>query len=165
MLGLGFTGVASAQTVPFQASVTYTGTVPAAKAGGCALGAFFCGTANIAGYGPAAWNLTVKTNTNIPSPCGSTYTAVTSFTLVSDPGSTLVLDEVGNLCGLGASGAGYRGYFAEPPNAFGHPYSVVGTWTVDPTSSGAFSNLGGTGTDTLQVTGAHVAGSYSGTLG
>jgi hypothetical protein len=158
--------VASAQTPqPFQATATYTGTLPSAKAGGCPNGAYFCGTATIAGYGPASWNLYLTSNTNVDSPCGSTYTAVTEFTLADAKQSTLVLDESGDLCGLGHDGAAYRGYFAQGSNAFGHPYDVVGTWTVDTAdSSGVFTGVGGSGTDTMHVAGAYVAGSYSGTL-
>lgn len=160
-LSLAFTGTASAQT-SFQASVTFTGTLPA---GPCSNGAFFCGTANITGYGAAIWNLYVASNTSVRSPCGSTYTATTDFTLVSDPGSTLVLDEGGNLCGLGHDGAAYRGYFNERSKAFGHPYEVVGSWAVDAASTGQFLGLAGSGTDLVHVAGAHAAGSYSGTLG
>jgi hypothetical protein len=162
-LSLAFAGGASAQT-PFQATVT--GTLTHNSPGCSSPTAFFCGTANIAGYGPATWNLYITGNTNVPSPCGSTYTAVTEFTLVSDPASTLELNEAGDLCGLGHDGAAYRGYFAEGSKAFGHPYEVVGTWTVDPaTSTGQFKGDTGSGTDTLHVAGAHFAGSYSGLLG
>lgn len=160
-LSLAFAGPASAQT-PFQASVTSTRTLPA---GPCSNGAFICGTANIAGYGAASWDLYVTGFTSIPSPCGSTYTATTDFTLASDPGSTLVLDEGGSLCGLGHDGAAYRGYFAEGSKAFGHPFAFVGSWTVDPASTGQFFGLAGSGTDLVNVEGAQAAGSYSGALG
>ena len=36
---------------------------------------------------------------------------------------------------------------------------------VDPTSTGQFFGLAGSGTDQVNVAGAHAAGSYSGTLG
>ena len=160
-LSLAFTGAASAQS-SFQASVTFTGT---RAAGLCSNGAFYCGTANISGYGAASWDLYVLNNNDVESPCGTTYTATTDFTLTSDPLSTLVLDEGGNLCGHGDDGAAYRGYFAEGPNAFGHPFTIVGSWTVDPSSTGQFSGLAGSGTDLVNVAGAHAAGSYSGTLG
>lgn len=160
-LSLAFTGTASAQT-SFQASVTWTGTLPA---GPCSNGAYICGTANIAGYGAATWNFYVTSNTNVFSPCGSTYAATTDFTLVSDPGSTLVLDESGSLCGLGHDGAAYRGYFNEGSTAYGHPFDIVGSWAVDRTSTGQFHRLGGSGTDLVHVAGAHAAGTYSGTLG
>jgi hypothetical protein len=160
-LSLAFTGTASAQT-SFQASVTFTGTRPA---GPCSNGAYLCGTANIAGYGAASWNLYVTGFTSVPSPCGSTYTATTYFTLVSDPDSTLVLDEGGSFCGLGHDGAAYRGYFNEGSTAFGHPFAIVGSWTVDPASTGQFLGLTGSGTDLVHVAGAHAAGTYSGTSG
>jgi hypothetical protein len=160
-LSFAFTGPASAQTA-FQASVTFTGPLPAPL---CSNGATFCGTANIAGYGAASWNFYTLGFTAVQTPCGSTYQATTAFTLASDPGSTLVLDEGGNLCGAGDEGAAYRGYFAEGPKAFGHPYAIVGSWTVDPASTGQFFALAGSGTDLVNVAGAHIAGSYSGTLG
>ena len=160
-LGLALTEPASAQT-SFQASVTFTGTRPA---GPCSNGAYLCGTANIAGDGAATWNMYLPGYTLVPSPCGSTYTATTYFTLVSDPGSTLVLDEGGSLCGLGHDGAAYRGYFNEGSKAFGHPFDIVGNWAVDPASTGQFAGLTGSGTDLALVAGAHAAGTYSGTLG
>ena len=165
-VSLAFTAVASAQT-PFQASVTSTlvrggGTLPS---NACSNGAYSCGTANIAGYGAASWNLFVLGNTSVPSPCGSTYTATTYFTLAGDPNSTLVVDEGGSLCGLGHDGAAYRGYFAEGSKAYGHPFAIVGSWTLDPASTGRFFGLTGSGTDLVNVAGAHAAGSYTGSLG
>lgn len=160
-LGLAFTGTASAQT-SFQASGTSTFTRPA---GPCANGAYLCGTANIAGYGAATWNFYTTNSTSVVSPCGSSYTATTDFTLVSDPNSTLVLDEGGSLCGLGHDGAAYRGYFNEGSKAYGFPFEIVGSWTVDPASTGQFAGLTGSGTDLVHVAGAHAASSYSGTLG
>ena len=159
-LSLAFTGTASAQT-SFQASVTFTGTLPA---GPCSNQAYICGTANIAGYGAATWNFYTTSSTVVVSPCGSTYTATTYFTLVSDPGSTLVVDESGSLCGLGHDGAAYRGYFNEGSKAFGHPFAIAGSWHVD-SASGQFAGLTGSGTDLVHIAGAHAAGSYTGTLG
>jgi hypothetical protein len=157
-LSLAFTGAASAQT-PFQATVKATQTLPA---GPCSNGAYACGTANLAGYGAASWNLFVTSATADLSSCGSSYTATTEFTLASDPGSTLVLDESGPLCGPGKDAAGY---FKEGAKAYGHPFTFVGSWTVDPTSTGQFFGLAGSGSDLVNVAGANVAGSYSGTLG
>jgi hypothetical protein len=159
-LSLAFTGTASAQT-SFQASVTFTGTLPA---GPCANGAYLCGTANIAGYGAATWDFYTTSSTGVYSRCGSTYTATTYFTLVSDPGSTLVVDESGSLCGLGHDGSAYRGYFNEGSKAFGHPFEIVGSWAID-SASGQFAGLTGSGTDQVHVAGAHAAGSYTSTLG
>ena len=51
-VSLGFTGAASAQTA-FQAGVKSTQPKPE---GPCSNGAFYCGTAHIAGYGAASWN-------------------------------------------------------------------------------------------------------------
>jgi hypothetical protein len=157
-LSLAFTGAASAQT-PFQATVKATQTLPA---GPCSNGAFACGTANLAGYGAASWNFYVTSVTVVPSSCGSSYTATTEFTLASDPGSTLVLDESGPVCAPGNDGAGF---FKESSKAYGHPFTIVGSWTVDPTSTGQFFGLAGSGSDLVNTAGAIVAGSYSGTLG
>jgi hypothetical protein len=160
-LSLAFTATAPAQT-PFQAGVTLTNTLPFAKAGGCSNGAYYCGTANIAGYGTASWNFYLTGATISQTSCGSTYQATTDFTLASDPGSTLVLDEAGAACGPGLNA---NGYFKEGSTAYGHPNSIVGSWTVDPASSGQFSGLTGSGTDQASFAGAHGGGSYSGTLG
>jgi hypothetical protein len=170
LLGFAFTGAASARTTSFQASVTATvlrggGTVPAPV--GCANGAYVCGTANVAGYGAASWNFYVTGETTVVSSCGSTYTAATYFTLASDPSSTLVLDESGNLCGPGLDG---NGYFKQGAKAYGFPFTAFGTWTIDTTdSTGQFGGLlggsGAGGTDALRFAGARIAGSYSGTLG
>lgn len=160
-LSIAFTGAASAQT-PFQADVNSTETLPA---GPCSNGAYICGTANLAGYGAASWNLYITGYTPSLTPCGSGYTATTEFTLAGEPGSTLVLDEGGSLCGLGPDGAAYHGYFAEGSKAYGHPFAIVGNWTVDPDSTGQFAGRTGSGTDLVNLAGAHVAGSYSGTLG
>jgi len=156
-LTLAFPAVASGQT-PFQADVNSTQIRP----GLCANGAYACGTANLAGYGAASWNWYPTSVTAVQTSCGSSYTATVDFILVSEPGSTLVLDEAGNLCAPGNDGAGY---FNEPPQAYGHPYAIVGSWTVDPSSTGQFLGLAGSGTDLIEIAGAHSGGSYSGTFG
>jgi hypothetical protein len=156
-LSLAFTGAASAQT-PLQATVSATQLHPAP----CSNGAFVCGTANLAGYGVASWNFFETGLTPVPTSCGSSYTATVDFTLASDPTSTLMLDESGNIC---APGLDARSLFAEGSAAYGHPATVVGSWTVDRASTGQFLGLTGSGTDLLSTAGAHWAGSYSGTLG
>jgi hypothetical protein len=157
-LSLAFTGTASAQTA-FQASIKGTNTLPS---GGCSSGAFYCGTANIAGYGTASWDWHITSITIVQTSCGTIYTATVDFRLSSD-GSTLVLNESGNACVPGNAGAGF---FAEGAKAYGHPNYPNGTWTVDTAdSTGQFAGLSGSGTDALHGAGAHVDGSYSGTLG
>ncbi|MBO0863803.1 MAG: hypothetical protein J2P16_01875 [Mycobacterium sp.] len=160
-LSLAFPGGAAAQTA-FQASVSATESL---SAGPCSNGAYGCGTASIAGYGDASWNFYVTGATSVPTACGSSYVATTQFTLASDPASTLVLDEAGSLCGLGHDGAAYRGYFAEGSQAYGHPFVILGSWTVDSASTGQFAGLGGSGTDRVNVAGAHFGGSYTGAFG
>lgn len=160
-LTLALTGAASAQT-PFQATASSTETMPA---GPCSNGAYICGTADLAGYGTASWNMYVTNSVAVPTACGSSYSATTQFTLASDPASILVLDEAGSLCGLGHDGAAYRGYFSEPSQAYGHPFAIVGDWSVDPASTGQFFGLAGSGTDLVKIAGAYFAGSYTGTLG
>lgn len=160
-LSLGLTAAASAQT-PLEVSVTSTQTLPD---GPCPNTAYICGTANITGYGAASWNMYIGSPTISFTPCGSTNQETTYFTLDSDPSSTLVLDESDDLCGLGHDGAAYRGYFAGGSREFGHPFAIVGVWNVDPASTGDFYGLTGSGTDSVNITGAHAAGSYSGTLG
>ena len=159
-LSLALTAPASAQTT-FQADLNSTLTLPQ---GPCPSGAYICGTANLAGYGAASWNLFITGYGPDYSACGSTYAATTYFTLSSDPASTLVLDETGNLCGLGHDGANYRSYFVQGSQAFGHPFAIVGNWTVDAASTGQFAGLGGSGSDRISLAGAHAGGGYSGVL-
>jgi hypothetical protein len=157
-LSLAFTGAGSAQT-PFQATVSATVPLPAP----CSNGAFACGTADLAGYGAASWSIFFTAFTVVQTSCGSSYTdAIVDFTLASDPDSTLVLDESGSFCFPGLDG---RSFFKEGPNSYGHPFTLVGSWTVDPTSTGQFVGLTGSGTDLQTAAGAHWAASYSGTLG
>ena len=137
-LSVAITAPASAQTT-FRADVTSTQTRPA---GPCTNGAYICGT-NLAGYGAATWNVYITGYAPEYSACDSSYTATTYLTLVSNPASTLVLDEAGALCGLGQDGAAYRAYFVQGSQAFGHPFAIVGTWTVDAASTGQFAGLGG----------------------
>jgi hypothetical protein len=156
-LSLAFTGAASAQT-PFQATVSVTVPLPAP----CSNGAFACGTADLAGYGAASYSIFFTAFTVVQTSCGSSYTdAIIDFTLASDPDSTLVLDESGSFCFPGLDG---RSFFKEGPNSYGHPFTLVGSWTVDPTSTGQFVGLTGSGTDLLTTAGARWSGSYSGTL-
>ena len=159
-LALAPAAAASAQS-PFQATVSSTQTLPG---GPCSNGAYICGTADLAGYGAATWNMYITNAVAVPTACGSSYTATTRFTLASDPASTLVLDEAGSVCGLGNDGAAYRGYFNEASQAYGHPFAIVGTWAADAASTGQFFGFAGSGTDLVKIAGAHFGGSYAGTL-
>jgi hypothetical protein len=160
-LSLALTTPAFAQTT-FQAHVTSTQTVPE---GSCPNGAYICGTGDVPGYGAASWNMFITGYAPEYSACGSSYTATTYLTLSGDPASTLVLDETGHLCGLGHDGANYRSYFVQGSQAFGHPFAIVGSWTVDAASTGQFAGLAGSGTDQISLAGAHVGGDYAGALG
>lgn len=157
-LSLSFSGAASAQPA-FQASVS--GISPKTKPP-CAT--TFCGTASIAGYGPATWTLNVINTTPVSGPCpygppalvsAFTYQATTTFEL-SDA-SRLVLNESGLVCAPGNSASA-------PPQSFGFPeYAKTSSWTVE-SATGRFSGLtGGAGTDDLHAAGARISGTYSGT--
>jgi hypothetical protein len=153
-VNLAFMGAASAQTA-FQADTASTQTKPA---GPCPNETDqICGTANIAGHGAASWTLSFTGQTFNQTACPITYTANTDFTLASD-GSTLALTESGNLCFPGESAG--KGF----PHSYGGPISFIGTWTVS-TATGQFAWLGGSGTDAIHAAGAHVSGTYTGTLG
>lgn len=164
-LSLAFTGAASAQTVPFQASVndiTPIGGPPSARSWPCPT-IYYCGSASIAGYGAAFWSFDVPPGYPQPKPEGSdcfSYTGTSTFTLLSDPASTLVLSEQNFVfCHPGNSG--------NPPGwqyAVGHPGRGNGNWTVQ-TGTGQFSGLtGGSGTDTLRTNGALLEIAWSGTV-
>jgi hypothetical protein len=160
-LSVAFTGPASAQTqLSFQATVK--GNTPPPKP--CPT-TTFCGSASIAGYGPATWTLNAISTTPASGPCpygppafvsDFTYTATTTFELVSG-GGTLVLDETGLVCAPGNSASA-------PPQSLGFPEYASSSWTVDSLSNGQFSGLTGSGTDALHAAGAHFSGTYSGTL-
>ena len=137
---------AAAQT-GFRADVTAT--VP--KPQPCADGAFFCGTANITGYGSANWSFTLTALTQ-EGTCAS-YSADVRFVLAD--GSTLALSENGSACGPGASNLSHAS-----ANSYGHPGTADGAWTVD-SATGQFTGTAGGGTDTVRFAGAHAAGSYS----
>ena len=157
-LSLAFAGAASAQT-SFQATVNGINPKPKPP---CPT--TFCGTASIAGYGPATWTLNAISTTPVSSACPSTglvsaftYQATTTFELLSD-GSTLVLNETGLVCAPGNSSSA-------PPQSFGFPeYAKNSSWTVE-SGSGQFGGLTGAGTDALHAAGARISGTYSGTLG
>jgi len=156
-VSLAFTGAASAQT-SFQANVTYKRLKPA---GACSNGAFFCGTANITGYGPATWNyylVATPQGTNCFYETAVTVpTTVPNVTFGLSDGSTLELSENDYVCGAGNS-------FAKSPlTAFGNPLSATGTWLVT-SATKQFSGLtGGTGADALHAAGANISGTYTGT--
>jgi hypothetical protein len=178
-LSLAFTGAASAQTA-FQASVNHL--TPIGLPSASCPTAYYCGTANIAGYGDASWWFDSPT---LPTPAVgsdcSSYTGTSVFTLVNDPASTLVLNENNVvLCHPGNSGntPGWQ-------YSYGHPNrGPGGTWTVChapdsvfgcgftnpidgvkiPISSGVFSTLNASGTDTLFTNGAVLKVAWSGTV-
>jgi hypothetical protein len=156
-LSLASTGTASAQTA-FQATVK---DVPG-NAGPCAT--TLCGSASIAGYGPAVWTFTVLTlNPGGLSPQCSPYTAITTFQLLSG-GGTLVLDEQGVACSPGNSGNAPR------QDTFGFPWNLItASWNVDTTgvygaNTGAFAGLTGAGTATGKFDGPALRDAYTGSL-
>jgi hypothetical protein len=182
-LSLAFTGVAPAQTdVPFQASVNEISTNGNGQPGPPCPNQYFCGNASIAGYGPAFWSFDESPNFP-PKPDGSDcsdYKGTSTFTLVNDPSSILVLNEDFVFCHPGNSGNTPNFW----KNTYGHPGLGDGTWTVChkadpfygcglpdpisgqniPTSSGVFSGLNASGTDTLRTDGALFEIAWSGTV-
>src|SRR3954447_11322972 len=162
-LSLAFTGAASALTVPFQASVNDITPIgpPSARSWPCPT-IYYCGSASIAGYGAAFWSFDESPNVP-PTPVGSdcfSLTGTSTFTLLSDLPSTLVLSEENFVfCHPGNSGntPGWQ-------YAVGHPGRGHGNWTVQ-TGTGQFSGLaGGSGTDTLRTNGALLEVAWSGTV-
>jgi hypothetical protein len=188
-LALAFTGAASAHTaVPFQASVNDISTNGYGHPGPPCPNLYFCGDASIAGYGAAFWSFDESPNVP-PTPVGSDcslYTGTSTLTLLNDPTSrlvpsTLVLNEENFVfCHPGNSGNTPNFW----KNTYGHPGRGNGTWTVChnadplygcgltdpisgqniPISSGVFSGLNASGTDTLSTNGALLEGTWSGTV-
>jgi hypothetical protein len=160
VLSLTFAGAASARTVSFQASVNDI--VQKGQPSAPCPTIYYCGSANIAGYGPAFWSFDESPNVP-PTPLGSdcfVYTGTSTFTLLSDS-STLVLNEANFVfCHPGNSG-NTPGFW---PHAYGHPGDGNGNWTVQE-ATGQFSGLtGGAGTDTLRTNGARLEATWSGTV-
>jgi hypothetical protein len=104
--------------------------------------------------------------------CGSGIDpTIGAFTLsaVFNPGQTttltfatgvLVIDETL----VERSSPGHTGSSQQPLHAHGHPFRVLQTWTVDPSSSGVFLNATGGGTDVSEGAGAAAKGVITGTL-
>jgi hypothetical protein len=158
-VGLAFTAAASAQTT-FQARVIGINPKPdppcAPTMSSPNLTGIFCGSANIAGYGPATWTLNGAV-TSSTTPCFS-YTGTTTLQLLSGDG-TLVLDETGTACSPGNSASAPR------KDWFGVGFFVNASWRVDPVAStGIFAGVTGGGTDTGHSVGTSTIVTYTGTL-
>ena len=115
-----------------------------------------CGTANVAGYGPATWTFDVSylSNYGDPTPQCATYTASGEFVLNNGDG-TLAYDESGTVCAPGSS------VIAPRRGIFNPPWTVItGSWTVDG-GTGAFAGATGGGTDSAKITGPEAGGTYT----
>lgn len=146
LASLAFAASASAQT-SFQANVAAHNPLPKP----CPNNEFICGTADT-NYGPATWTFDLTNLTPISNACDA-YQATVTFELADT--STLVLAETGTACAPGNSNS------APTSTSFGHPNSPSGSWTVQ-SANGQFDGLtGATGTDTLNIAGAHASGSYT----
>jgi hypothetical protein len=185
-LSLAFTGAASAQTV---ASIDNVSTNGNGHPGPQCPNNFYCGYANIPGYGAAFWSFNSPAGATPTSPNCASYVGTSTFTLIDHPASQLVLNEYTVFCtpGNSVNAPNYWKVTNGHPWAYGHPGRVTGTWTVctataapDPTtgcgespapgapplvSSVQFGTLtGGSGTDWLQTNGARFTVGWDGTL-
>jgi hypothetical protein len=183
-LSLAFTGAASAQTTV--ASVDNLSTNGPGNPGVPCPNQFYCGTANIPGYGAAFWSFN-SPNPN-PTPDGPDcydYTGTSTLTLLNYPTfSQLVLNETNeHFCFPGNSGntpnfwKNWTNTYGHH-NPYGHPNRGGGNWSVcnantansttgcggNTVSSGAFQNWTGSGTDSLQSNGARITATWVGTV-
>lgn len=142
--------IASAETTTFDAMVKNQIQRPV----GCPDGAYLCGEAVVAGFGPAEFRWFLVSFEPVSASCGD-YTAIVTFTLRN--GSMLTLDEAGRDCGPGNSFSSY------PLHSYGQPQTANGSWVVRD-GTGAFTGLTGSGTNTLRITGAHLTAAYTGVL-
>ena len=142
--------LASAQTTTFDAKVKNQIQRPV----GCPDGAYLCGRADVAGFGPAEFRWFLVSFEPVSQSCGD-YTATVTFTL--GDGSRLTLDEAGTDCSPGNSFSSY------PLHSYGQPQTANGNWVVHD-GTGVFAGLAGSGTNTIQISGAHLTASYTGTL-
>ena len=126
------------------------------KPGGCANDAFVCGSASIAGIGPAVYSYFVTSIDRTPAPC-IYYTALVTF--VTDDGSALTLAESGEVCGPGKS------LFPQPApgGSYGNPAIGTGKWEVL-SATGQFAGTTGSGTNTFRSAGARLTAVYIGIL-
>jgi hypothetical protein len=175
-------------TVPFQGSVYVKYQEPTWVAVGWTCPTqFYCGIANIVGYGQAFWSFDATSVTPVSSDCAE-YVGTSTVTLRSD-GSVLVLNEDEIACSPGNSGNTFGGNHLVNGTQFGgHPLSSTGTWTVcgpsDPvypdrrtgcgepipgsnqirTSTGDFARMTGSGTDALRDDGSILKAAWTGTV-
>jgi hypothetical protein len=112
---------------------------------GCPGDAFECGSGTAVGLGSF-------TDTVVANPDGTS-----TRTLVFADGSTLVLDET-FLSFTAPKGALEH----QKPNSFGHPSTLLFSWTASGTSD--FAAATGSGTDTQGQSGAQVKGFLGGTI-
>ena len=147
---LATAGTASAQTTTFNAEVKNKIQRPE----GCPDGAYLCGDAAIAGFGPAQFRWFLNSFEPVSQSCGD-YTATVTFTLADS--STLTLDEAGRDCSPGNSFSSY------PLHSYGQPQEASGTWVVQD-ATGQFAGMTGSGTNTLRIRGADFRATYTGTL-
>ena len=134
------------------------------KPSDCPNGAFLCGAATIAGYGPAVYSFFLTSLEPVPEACdapnGSSaaglYSAVTVFVLAEN--GMLSLEESGIVCGPGFSLTAPGGRVS-----FGNPVQGTGEWEVA-SATGDFSSLVGSGTSAIHSVGAHLTATYSGGL-
>ncbi len=145
-------GAASAQAGSLQATVKGNNPKPQP----CSNGDYVCGSGTT-NYGDATWTFDPTGETPPPpgAPCGSIEATVT-FALSDASSSTLVLDESDTICGPGNSI-----WAPGQTHSNGNPFHLTGSWTVD-TATGEFSSIpvGTTGTDALDIAGAHSSGTY-----
>jgi hypothetical protein len=172
---------AAAQTaVPFQGSVYVKYQEPTWVAVGWTCPTvYYCGSANIAGYGPAFWSFDAP---NGPQPLSSTQTVPppfspsdcaeydgTSTITLNDPpqNSTLILGETEIACSPGNSGNTFGfSHLVNGTNFGGHPLYSTGKWQVQKGSgTGQFSKItDGSGTDTLRDDGAILKAAWTGSV-
>jgi hypothetical protein len=87
----------------------------------------------------------------------SVGTAAGFTTTLTFATGVLVIDETFQL--ITPTNSGLQG-----PYSHGHPVTALVTWSVDPTSSGAFSGATGNGTDVAKVAGEQGKGVIAGTV-
>jgi hypothetical protein len=160
---------ASATMVPFQGSVYVKYQEPTWVAVGWTCPTqYYCGNANIVGYGTAFWYFNAPNGPQPVSSDCSEYDGTSTITLNDPPeNSTLILTETEHVCSPGNSGNTFGfSHLVNGTNFGGHPLYSTGTWTVQKGSgTGRFSKVTcGQGTDTLRDDGAILEAAWTGTL-
>jgi hypothetical protein len=156
LVALVLSASAGAATSIHGTFVTHFGRGVGASNGSCPANTF-CGAGSLSGYGEGTQLTDFVSFVPIDdTPCANVE-IVQTITVVA---GTLVLDETGTFCSPGASDGA-----PSSPGDYGHPHVMDLTFVVDGASStGAFAEASGSGSEHVQIAGDVAVSTLSGTI-